>query len=380
MKNNINMFLKGMAGRFSATVVLFALGCFAAFAGNNKVWIEDFTTAPGQTKTLEILLNNEDPISSLEFIVTLPEGLTYKENSLAKVTSRVTRSSHSVGASKRSDNEIKVVMLSTSSSNANSPVKGNSGAILTIDVEAANDYKGGKMVIADVIGSDATNKEDANNDDGFIYVPRRIDMENVEVVAGVHVGDAYADNVELTVRPNMLTEVGISLDNVISLVGMEAVVTLPEGLSFTEGVDGEWVTYSDRLSGNTSVVIEPLDAQAGTYKLIVSSLTSDVFVGETGNLFALNVVANEGFAQGDVVISNIKVSSVNGISYDLDNTLTTTVKCVTDPTGDGIWDVNDVYAIIKSSNISELDTICDLNGDGVVDINDIYQALKESNK
>lgn len=373
------MFLKGMLGRFSATVMLFAVGCIAAFADNNKLYIKDFTIAPGQTKNLEVILDNESPISSLEFLVKLPDGLYYVENSLAKVTSRVTRSSHSVGVADNRDEGIKIVMLSTSSAIENSPVKGNSGAILTIDVKAASDYKGGVVEITDIIGSDATNKEDANNEDGFIYVPKRIDMDAVTVNADVHVGDAYADNAELTVRPNVPTEVGVSLDNIIDIVGLQAVVTLPEGVSFVEDEDGEVITYSNRLSGNTVATVSELEGEPNKYTLLISSLTSDVFDGATGNLFALNVAAGK-VLEGDIVISDIKVSSVNGISYDLDNTLTTTVKCVTDPTGDGMWDIDDVTAVIKVLNSSEVDSVCDLNGDGVVDIDDVLQTIKESNK
>ena len=69
MKNNTNKYLKGMASRFSATVVLFLMGCLASFAGVNKVHIEPFEIAPGETKEIQILLDNEDPISSLEFVL-----------------------------------------------------------------------------------------------------------------------------------------------------------------------------------------------------------------------------------------------------------------------------------------------------------------------
>lgn len=372
MKNNINMFLKGIAGRLSATVVLFALGCFSAFAGNNTVKIEDFVTAPGQTTTLEILLENEDPISSLEMLVTLPEGLKYKDNSLAKVTSRVTRSSHSIGVKDEGADGFRIIMLSTSSTIENSPVKGNSGAILTIDVVASNSYKGGDIVISDIIGSDQTNKDENGK-----YVPKRIDMEAVTVKAGVHVGDATADDAELTAAPGMIAKVGVSLDNVINIVGLQAVVTLPEGVSFAEDENGEKVTYGDRLSDNTTVTIEPLEGQPGSYTLVVSSLTSDVFTGTSGNLFALNLAAAEGFTKGDVTISDIKVSSVNGMSYSLEGTLTTTLYGAGDPTRDGVWDIDDVYAVIEMITTSGYDATCDLNGDDVVDIDDLYLAIEK---
>ena len=116
MKNNTNKYLKGIASRFSATVVLFLMGCLASFAGVNELTIEDFDIAPGQRKTLEIHLDNEDPVSSLQFDICFPEGLTYVENSIAKVTSRVTRSSHSLMMVQQADGNYRAGLLSTSSS------------------------------------------------------------------------------------------------------------------------------------------------------------------------------------------------------------------------------------------------------------------------
>lgn len=372
MKNKTNMFLKGMLGRFSATVMLFAVGCIAAFA-DNKLYIEDFTIAPGQTKTLEILLENESPVSSLQFIATLPEGLEYVDNSFAKVTNRITRSSHSVTVQK-GENAFRVIVLSTSSKIENSSIKGKSGAILTVDVKAATDYKGGVIVIDDIVGSDANNR-----DENGVPYSKHVDIESTQINAIVHVGDAVADAEEVTVRPNVLTHVGVSFNNDIDIVGLQAVVTLPEGVSFVEDEDGEVITYSNRLSGNTVATVSELEGEPNKYTLLISSLTSDVFEGAEGNLFSLNVAASKPL-EGEIVISDIKVSSDYAVSYDLDNTLTVKIKCVTDPTGDGMWDIDDVTAVIKVLNSSEVDSVCDLNGDGVVDIDDVLQTIKESNK
>ena len=51
------------------------------------------------------------------------------------------------------------------------------------------------------------------------------------------------------------------------------------------------------------------------------------------------------------------------------------MKCITDPTGDGVVDIDDVYAV--SSVIKGLDTnpYTDINGDGVVDIDDVYALI-----
>ena len=364
-----------MASRFSATVVLFLMGCLASFAGVNVLTIEDFDIAPGQSKTLEILLNNEDPVSSLQFDICFPTGLTYVDKSIAKVTSRVTRSSHSLmmvqqPKEKEEDKDrYRAGLLSTSSSTQNSAIKGNTGAILTLDVTAASDYKGGEIEIKNIIGSDATKE-----------VPVRLNMDKQTVWAGVHVADVYSTtSSDLTVRPGEQVSLNVSLKNIIDVVGLQAVVNLPEGVNFIKDEDGEIaISYSERLSDNVVAKAAPLSEKPGTYMLVVSSLTSDVFEGTDGSLFSINLACDKGFKTGDVTISDFKVSSINAVSYDLtDQVLTTRLNGVSDPSGDGVWNVIDLTMVGKAYMNNTFEAACDLNNDGVVNVIDYTMASKK---
>ena len=367
MKKVTNNILKGMASRFSATVMLLAMGCIAAFAqGNNKLYIEDFDIAPGQTKTLDIILENEDPVSSLQFDITFPTGLSYVEGSLEKVTSRITRTSHSILAVKQEESVYRMGILSTSSEMANSAVKLNEGALLRIKVKAAIDYKGSSIKITKIIGSNGT-----------VSDPVRLDMDACEVNANVHVGDLKNEQTDVVVRPLEFATVDFALDNIIDIVGLQAVVTLPEGINLAEDKDGEYITYSKRLSGNVVASISLLPGETNKYQLLISSLTSDKFEGSEGTLFGLNIMANNSFKSGDIKVSDIKVSSVYGVSYDLSNELSVSVASVDDPSGDGAWNINDVYQILDIYMSGVEDMNSDVNGDGVIDINDIYAAISK---
>ena len=372
MKKVTNNILKGMASRFSATVMLLAVGCIAAFAqGNNKLYIEDFDIAPGETKTLDIILENEDPVSSLQFDITFPTGLSYVENSLERVTSRITRTSHSIVAAKQpTDEQGKSVycmgILSTSSEMANSAVKFNEGALLRIKVKADIDYKGSSIKITDIIGSNGT-----------VSPSVRLNMDACKVNAGVHVGDLKNEQTDVVVRPLEFATVDFALDNIIDIVGLQAVVTLPEGINLAEDKDGEYITYTNRLSGNVVASISLLPGETNKYQLLISSLTSDKFEGSEGTLFGLNIMANKSFKSGDIKVSDIKVSSVYGVSYDLSNELSVSVASVDDPSGDGAWNINDVYQILDIYMSGVEDMNSDVNGDGVIDINDIYAAISK---
>ena len=368
MKKVTNNILKGMASRFSATVMLLAMGCIAAFAqGNNKLYIEDFDIAPGQTKTLDIILENEDPVSSLQFDITFPTGLSYVEGSLEKVTSRITRTSHSILAVKQEESVYRMGILSTSSEMANSAVKLNEGALLRIKVKADIDYKGSSIKITDIIGSNGT-----------VSPSVRLNMDACKVNAGVRVGDLKNEQTDVVVRPLEFATVDFALDNIIDIVGLQAVVTLPEGINLAEDKYGEYITYSNRLSGNVVASISLLPGETNKYQLLISSLTSDKFEGSKGTLFGLNIMANNSFKSGDIKVSDIKVSSVYGVSYDLSNELSVSVASVDDPSGDGSWDINDVISVTDALLDGSDELIYDLNGDGVVDVLDYLSAIDKA--
>ena len=372
MKKVTNNILKGMASRFSATVMLLAMGCIAAFAqGNNKLYIEDFDLAPGETKTLDIILENEDPVSSLQFDIYFPDGLTYVEGSLERNTSRLTRSSHSIVAAKQGDGKgyYRMGILSTSSEMANSSVKGKNGTLLRIKVTADNDYKGSFIYMDGIIGSNGT-----------VPTPVRLDMPSLKVKANVHVGDLSNNLSKVQIRPLTLETIDFSLDNIIDIVALQAVVTLPEGINLAEDADGEYITYSDRLSGNVVASVNLIPGETNKYQLIISSLTSDKFIGSEGTLFGLNIMANKSFKSGDIVVSDVIVSSAPAVAYELGNELSVSVTSVSDPTGDGVWNINDIYSVVNIYNSGDFNSDCDLNNDGIVNINDIYIAIGNYNK
>ena len=367
MKKVTNNILKGMASRFSATVMLLAVGCIAAFAqGNNKLYIEDFDIAPGETKTLYIILENEDPVSSLQFDITFPTGLSYVENTLERVTSRITRTSHSIVAAKQGENVYRMGILSTSSEMANSSVKGNNGTLLRIKVTADNDYKGSFIYMDGIIGSNGT-----------VPTPVRLDMPSLKVKANVHVGDLSNNLSEVQIRPLTLETIDFSLDNIIDIVGLQAVVTLPEGINLAEDADGEYITYSDRLSGNVVASINLIPGETNKYQLIISSLTSDKFIGSEGTLFGLNIMANKSFKSGDIVVSDVIVSSAPGVAYELGNELSVSVTSVDDPTGDGVWTSADITAVANAVLLGTQESVYDANNDGKVSSADITVAASK---
>ena len=293
------------------------------------------------------------------------------EGSLAKVSDRISNSSHSILIGQQDVNKYRVGVLSTSSTMGNSAIAGKNGAILTLKVKAAINYKGGKIRIDEVVASDATCTVNPE--------PYEIDIQpNSETKAGVFVGTASVSTDMQLLRNLTPTQIGVSLNNIIEVTGFQAKITLPDGVNFCEDEDGEFITtVSDRLSGNIVPSVNNVPGEPNSYILVISSLTSDKFIGDEGEIFKLNLVSNKDFEQGDVLISDITVSSAPGYSYDVNigETMAVTLKAVSDPSGDGAWDIDDVDSIIDLYLFDEYNSINDLNADGVVDIDDVDIAI-----
>lgn len=347
------------------------IGCVSSFAANVLKLAgaggTDVQIIPGEENLLEVVLDNDDPVTSLQFDVTLPEGLTFVENSQKKVTARVTRSSHQLLAVKQPTGAYRFGLLGSGSTMANSVIKGNSGAIITFLVKADIDYMGDKSIkVTNVIGSNGTNLEH-----------QRVDMKDQDIAANVCAADAGLAAEAITLTPGKSGIVNVTLANHMPLVGLQATVTLPEGVHFVEGKDGEFVDYTARLSDNVSAFLKPIASKPNTYQLLISSLTNDEFEGTEGVLFGLNVAADKTFQKGNVVISDIKVSTVRGNAYPVNvkDNLTCALTQFTDPTGDGKWDIEDVY-VIRNVILNGVDNpAADVDHNGVVDVDDIFFAM-----
>lgn len=137
----------------------------SAFA-DDKMYIADFEIKPGEKKEVDILLNNPDAqYRDLQFDLYLPAGITWMqdeyEDFLCENAARCT-SNHNNAVSLIEANHYRCML--TSSKKA--PLSGNSGAILTITLQASGSmapggYKGyfRQVMLSKVDGTGPTYKE-----------------------------------------------------------------------------------------------------------------------------------------------------------------------------------------------------------------------------
>ena len=135
--------------------MVLAMMPLAIFAqSNTKLSIESFTINHGETKTMSIDLNNPDmEVTLVQFDLKLPDGLSIASGDDALDIARTTWKKHSLDT-----NDINGVTRFLLASNSNATLTGTSGAIILVQLKAADTFTGGTIVLQniEIVAPDAT--------------------------------------------------------------------------------------------------------------------------------------------------------------------------------------------------------------------------------
>lgn len=133
------------------TLLLMA-GAVNAMA-DNVVSIEGYDILPGQEKTLSVVMKNTDQVSFIQFDLVLPEGLVPDgEEWYAADAVRLNGLALHMTEYTYKPNHFQVLILSTSAK----PIAGDEGAIIALNVKAADNFDTkGKVQIVNIKGATA---------------------------------------------------------------------------------------------------------------------------------------------------------------------------------------------------------------------------------
>ena len=136
---------------------MFLLSCLATVLcamAQDRFYIEDFNIEAGETKTVEILLDNVTTFSAIQADIFLPDGLSIDQEDgdyLFELTDRKARN-HTISAALVSSGAIRILIASQTSKT----FSGNSGALVTFPLTAASDFSGpAEIAMSNIIASEA---------------------------------------------------------------------------------------------------------------------------------------------------------------------------------------------------------------------------------
>ena len=286
---------------------LMAVGSFACALADNKVTIESFNIKPGEEKTVAVCLDNSDRITALQMDITLPDGIVYVDNSLTRDEVRLDRDYHSLFMSTLSDGNLRLLIVPSDTVS----IFGESGAIAYFKVKAENGFvKAGEIDFTNILGSSHEKGED-----GYT---KSFPMADFSADVAPYVGKLYTAADTLAIKTDGTSKkVSLVLDNFINVRGMQALITLPQGLSFEVKDNGKpKFEYGSRLPQNATISSNM--TSDGKLKIAVAGMTTENFAGTTGEVLAFYVKADETLAlKSDLVINDVIVSNENGNAFGL---------------------------------------------------------------
>ena len=304
-----NMKFRQLLTRCTAVPVAFVGLALNAFA-DNKVTIEDFSIKLNEEKTVAIYLENTDDIAALQMDIVLPKELSYVSNSIVRNEERLDRDTHSLMMQRvDSDNDdvniYRLLIVPSSMDN----IEGNSGAIayFTVTADAFNEVD--KIRFENIVGS---------------RLPDGSADTKVEVTSDVTTVSPYAGFVQMgTEALEIKTDgtskkVDVQLTNHITVRNMEAVITLPAGLSFEMNEKGKpKFDYGTRLPQNATISSNVM--ADGSMKVVIAGVTNQSFEGNEGTVFSFYVKADENLAQNsEIIISDVLVTDGDANAYVID--------------------------------------------------------------
>lgn len=108
-------------------------------AATDRFYIEDFTISPGETRTVNILLDNEAKYTAFQSDICLPEGLTASNFALTERKS----ANHTLSISEYGEGSaFRLISYSLKLKT----YSGNSGALVTFDITAGEDFVGPSVI------------------------------------------------------------------------------------------------------------------------------------------------------------------------------------------------------------------------------------------
>lgn len=298
-----------------------AMAFVASAEAENKATIDNFNIKVGEEKTISVYLENSDPMVGLQMDFKLPKGLDFVTNSVQRDEVRLSRSSHSIYMNEVQSSMddmakgIKTVRLLIQP-NGIYNIAGDRGAVAYFKVKA-NEHmvETSEIVLDNIVGSSSEFDEETGNIKGY-------HLESYTAHVSPNVGFFYLTEDSICVKNDgSVKKVSLGLRNYTSVRGMEAVLSLPEGLSLdTEANGAPKFEYGERLPQNLSISSSILED--GRTKLVLSGLTSDTLKGDTGVVFSFFVKASETFQEvAELSLDEIILSDNAGHGINMEGKL-----------------------------------------------------------
>ncbi|MBO7558706.1 MAG: T9SS type A sorting domain-containing protein [Bacteroidaceae bacterium] len=217
-----------MITRYFITLLATLLLSVESAFGQNTLTTPDVSVTLGSSATLPVNLYNKDEVVALQFTLTVPEGISINTRS-AKMTERA--DGHSVTVRKTGGNTYTAMVVS----GQNKPIKGNSGTLLNLGIEASSPLSPGdevRIALSDII---ITGKESENiasgSSTGTIFINSILYLTTEETTVSEGGSISFVISVENAPKKDLSIIIGCDMPDRVKL---PTTVILPAGETSVE--------------------------------------------------------------------------------------------------------------------------------------------------
>lgn len=298
--------------RMALMMVLAISGTISVLAGNRLVLNDGGPIAikPGETKEITVNLVNDEVIYAMQFDMdfTSPQ-VEIVPGSFKINEERIDRECFIATMIQQPDAKWRIALLTKDFT----PIAGTEGALGTFQIRAKSTFSAADNA---QIGFSTCS---GGNRQGKKVL---IDCPTYQAITPM-VGSLCTGEQAFSIKPGGTHKVDVVLKNDIYFCGLQADITLPEGLHVEKKSNGKMIfQYSERLSSNFAISsIE----KNGIVRVVLSSLPIDKiqpYKDGDGVIFSFNVVADPDFATDEnsaIVFSNVLAANET-TEYSLDIT------------------------------------------------------------
>ena len=259
--------------------------------------IQPLDIKAGETKTMTIDLNNpNEELTLVQFDLHLPKGLSIKTaggDLDIDMCDRTNWRKHSLEANEVDGGAYRFLLYSSS----NTLISGTEGGIITVNLVADNTFAGGNIVIDNALLVSSEQEETK---------PAKYEYTIGEVTPPVPpTSDAAALAIEsFSIKAGETKTMTIDLNNPndeLTLVQFD--LHLPKGLSIKTVGGDLGIDMCDRTNWRKHS-LEANEVDGGAYRFLLYSSSNTLISGTEGGIITVNLVADNTFAGGNIVIDN----------------------------------------------------------------------------
>lgn len=298
--------------RMALMMVLAISGTLSVLAGNRLVLNDGGPIAikPGETKEITVNLVNDEVIYAMQFDMDFTSpNVEIVPGSFKINEERIDRECFIATMIQQPDMKWRIALLTKDFT----PIAGTEGALGTFKIRATSNFSSAddaQILFSTCSGGDRQGKKVL------------IDCPNYQAITPM-VGSLCTGEQAFSIKPGGTHKVDVVLKNDIYFCGLQADITLPEGLHVEKKSNGKMnFQYSERLSSNFAISsIE----KNGIVRVVLSSLPIDKiqpYKDGDGVIFSFNVVADPDFVTDEnsaIVFSNVLAANET-TEYSLDIT------------------------------------------------------------